>query len=223
MGGLYLLEQAIIFGGSHILFLKTKYATSHFLPYKFKKQNPGVQSFLQATGRQHKLRFCSESSPREAPLYAAMVECTLIKQVIQQLFVHKGMETTSTVWNVEEEAFTVLTMVLVFGDKPHMPHGTSGAHQGPETTSQTCQPLLWLSREIFTPGVPTTGRKISPTALCLVTKKRQEGREAAELFTRSQLKHMAGIWLLKNRKQLIPHWYETLKQKSTRVSLFFPG
>lgn len=142
MGGLYLLEQAIIFGDSHILFLRTKYATSHFLPYKFKKQNPGVQSFLQATGRQHKLRFCSESSPREAPLYAAMVECTLIKQVMQQLFVHKDMEITSTVWNVEEEAFTVLTMVLSLETNhtcpiAHQEH-IRGQRQHPRHVSLSC-------------------------------------------------------------------------------------
>lgn len=97
MIGLCLLEQETIFGDSHILFLGKKYTTFHFLPCKFKELNPGVQSLLQTPERQHKLKFCSEPSPREAPLYSAMVECTLIKQVMQSLFVNKGMEITSTV------------------------------------------------------------------------------------------------------------------------------
>lgn len=121
MAGVYFLEQAILFGDSHFLFSGRKYATFHFLPCKFKELDPGVQSLLQAPGRQHKLRFCSDPSPGEAPLYSAMVECTLIKQLIQSLFVHKGMEITSPAWNVEEEAFAALTMVLVFGDKPQIP------------------------------------------------------------------------------------------------------
>lgn len=53
-------------------------------------------------------------------------------------------------------------------------------------------------------ALPIAGRKISPTAPYLVTKSRQDRREAAELFARSQLECMAGIWLLKDRKQLIP-------------------
>lgn len=221
MIGLCLLEQETIFGDSHILFLGKKYTTFHFLPCKFKELNPGVQSLLQTPERQHKLKFCSEPSPREAPLYSAMVECTLIKQVMQSLFVHKGMEITSTVWHGEEEAFTVLSMALGFGDKPHMAHQEH--IRGQTGHPRARQPLFWLSTEMFTPGVPLAGGKITPAALCLVPKSRQEGREAAEPFARSQLKCMAGIWLLKDRKQLIPHWYEMLKQKSARVSLFFLG
>lgn len=89
--GLYLLEQAIIFGDTHILFLGRNYETFYFLPCRFKEINPGVQSLLQATGR-HRLRSYSESPTRAASLYAPMVESTLSKQVSLSLFAHRGMK-----------------------------------------------------------------------------------------------------------------------------------
>lgn len=89
--GLYLLEQTIIFGDSHILFLGRNHATFYFLPCKFKELNLGVQSLLRAS-RRHKSRSYSESPTRAACLYAPMVESTLSKQLSLSLFVHIGMK-----------------------------------------------------------------------------------------------------------------------------------
>lgn len=67
------------------------------------------------------------------------------------------------------------------------------------------------------------GRKTIPSALCLVPKDRQEGTEGAKLFARSHPSARLGFGQLKDRKQLIPHRYEMLKQRSPGVSLFLPG
>lgn len=197
--GLYLVEQTLKFGDSHILFLGRNYATFYFLPCKFKELNPGAQSLLWET-RRHKLRSYSESLTRAASPYAPMLESTLSKHVSLSLFVHIGTKILlSVMW--EEEAFTVFPSSWPLGAHHISPiaHQEHSRGQRGSRHAMPCKPHFCFLAQNWSPlrchgCCPDRRRREnrSTTTLCLFTKSRQYGIVAVLVFANGQLDCMAG-------------------------------
>lgn len=195
---MYLLEQAIIFGDSHILFLGRNCAYFYFLPCPFKELNPGAQSFLQAT-RRHKLRSYSESPTKAASLYAPIVESTLLSQVSLSLFVHIAMKILLSV-TCKRRCLKCSDGPGLWGHPTYPPWhigNTAGATGGADIpchvnfTSDSWH-RNGHPRDATAAALIIAGRKINTTTLCLFAKSRQYGIVAAPLLAKSQLDCMAG-------------------------------